>query len=134
MKTTDMETVYELGHKMIEALATAKVRKTKLDISFLFMLSKVISGDVIYIDKSTGKVTKLGRSYTRSHDYQVTGPDVKYVNCPDGEVDFFDLSICYLYLTLFSVAKATGGSPHGLAARDRRHQQSRAGLPCSLCW
>lgn len=25
MKTTDMETVYELGHKMIEALATAKV-------------------------------------------------------------------------------------------------------------
>jgi hypothetical protein len=25
MKTTDMETVYELGHKMIESLANAKV-------------------------------------------------------------------------------------------------------------
>eukprot|EP00009_Paramoeba_aestuarina_P009824 CAMPEP_0201539468 /NCGR_PEP_ID=MMETSP0161_2-20130828/70421_1 /ASSEMBLY_ACC=CAM_ASM_000251 /TAXON_ID=180227 /ORGANISM="Neoparamoeba aestuarina, Strain SoJaBio B1-5/56/2" /LENGTH=457 /DNA_ID=CAMNT_0047946867 /DNA_START=58 /DNA_END=1431 /DNA_ORIENTATION=- len=70
MKTTDMETIYELGHKMIEALSAAKV----------------VAGDVIYIDKATGKVTKLGRSYTRSHDYQVTGPEIKFVNCPDGEL------------------------------------------------
>eukprot|EP00211_Chloroparvula_japonica_P002809 CAMPEP_0119134172 /NCGR_PEP_ID=MMETSP1310-20130426/15891_1 /TAXON_ID=464262 /ORGANISM="Genus nov. species nov., Strain RCC2339" /LENGTH=458 /DNA_ID=CAMNT_0007124931 /DNA_START=120 /DNA_END=1499 /DNA_ORIENTATION=+ len=70
MKTTDMETVYELGHKMIEALGSAKVT----------------AGDVIYIDKSTGKVTKLGRSHNRTHDFQVSGPDIKFVNCPEGEL------------------------------------------------
>lgn len=60
MKTTDMETVYDLGNKMIDAL-------TK---------EKVIAGDVIVIDKSTGKISKLGRSFTRARDYDAMGADV----------------------------------------------------------
>ncbi|KAF9511484.1 hypothetical protein BS47DRAFT_1373036 [Hydnum rufescens UP504] len=70
IKTTDMETVYDLGHKMIDAL-----RK-----------EKVIAGDVIIVDKASGKVTKLGRSFARSRDYDAMGADTKFVQCPDGEI------------------------------------------------
>ncbi|GAA6007698.1 hypothetical protein JCM11491_003929 [Sporobolomyces phaffii] len=70
MKTTDMETVYDLGNKMIDAL-------TK---------EKVIAGDVIVIDKSTGKISKLGRSFTRARDYDAMGADTKFVQCPEGEL------------------------------------------------
>lgn len=59
VKTTDMETVYDLGNKMIDAL-------TK---------EKVIAGDVIVIDKGTGKISKLGRSFTRARDYDAMGAD-----------------------------------------------------------
>lgn len=87
-----METVYDLGNKMIDAL-------TK---------EKVIAGDVIVIDKSTGKISKLGRSFTRARDYDAMGADVslnsgkdgddemaltwapctqtKFVQCPEGEL------------------------------------------------
>jgi len=70
LKTTDMETVYDLGQKMIDALAKEKVQ----------------SGDVITIDKATGKISKLGRSFTRVRDYEVTGSNVKFVQCPEGEL------------------------------------------------
>ncbi|KAG2637961.1 ruvB-like 2 [Panicum virgatum] len=70
LKTTDMETVYELGGKMIEALGKEKVQ----------------SGDVIALDKASGKVTKLGRSIGRSRDYDAVGPHTKFVKCPDGEL------------------------------------------------
>jgi RuvB-like protein 2 len=70
LKTTDMETVYELGGKMIEALVKEKVQ----------------SGDVIALDKASGKVTKLGRSIGRSRDYDAVGPHTKFVKCPDGEL------------------------------------------------
>ncbi|XP_020258815.1 ruvB-like 2 [Asparagus officinalis] len=70
MKTTDMETVYELGGKMIEALNKEKVQ----------------SGDVIALDKSSGKVTKLGRSIGRSRDYDAMGPQTKFIRCPEGEL------------------------------------------------
>ncbi|KAG6386805.1 hypothetical protein SASPL_151979 [Salvia splendens] len=70
LKTTDMETVYDLGAKMIEALGKEKVQ----------------SGDVIGIDKASGKITKLGRSFSRSRDYDAMGPHTKFVQCPDGEL------------------------------------------------
>ncbi|KAI3834392.1 hypothetical protein MKW92_050673 [Papaver armeniacum] len=70
LKTTDMETVYDLGAKMIEALGKQKVQ----------------SGDVIAIDKSSGKITKLGRSFARSRDYDAMGPQTKFVQCPEGEL------------------------------------------------
>ncbi|KAG0465384.1 hypothetical protein HPP92_019548 [Vanilla planifolia] len=70
LKTTDMETVYELGGKMIEALSKEKVQ----------------SGDVITLDKASGKVTKLGRSIGRSRDYDAVGPHTKFIRCPDGEL------------------------------------------------
>jgi RuvB-like protein 2 len=70
IKTTDMETIYDMGTKMIDSM-------TK---------EKVIAGDVISIDKASGKITKLGRSYTRSRDYDAMGADTKFVQCPDGEL------------------------------------------------
>ncbi|GAQ80109.1 putative DNA helicase TIP49 [Klebsormidium nitens] len=70
LKTTDMETIYDLGTKMIESLNKEKVQ----------------SGDVIAIDKATGKITKLGRSFARSRDYDAMGPTTKFVQCPDGEL------------------------------------------------
>jgi len=65
-----METMYDLGEKLIEALIKQKVQ----------------SGDVISIDKATGKITKSGRSHTRIHDYEVMPPNVKFINCPEGEL------------------------------------------------
>ncbi|KAI0778907.1 TIP49-domain-containing protein [Trametes elegans] len=70
IKTTDMETIYDLGNKMIDALSK----------------EKVIAGDVISIDKTSGKVTKLGRSFARSRDYDAMGADTKFVQCPEGEI------------------------------------------------
>ena len=57
MKTTEMETIYDLGTKMIESLQKEKVQ----------------AGDVIAIDKASGKITKLGRSFARSRDYDAMG-------------------------------------------------------------
>ncbi|KAF5332722.1 hypothetical protein D9611_005315 [Ephemerocybe angulata] len=70
IKTTDMETIYDLGTKMIDAL-------TK---------EKVLAGDVILIDKTSGKITKLGRSFARSRDYDAMGADTKFVSTPEGEI------------------------------------------------
>jgi RuvB-like protein 2 len=61
IKTTDMETVYDLGGKMIDSLNRERVS----------------AGDVILIDKSTGKISKLGRSFTRARDYDAMGADVR---------------------------------------------------------
>lgn len=47
---------------------------------------RVMAGDVISIDKASGKISKLGRSYTRSRDYDAMGADTKFVQCPDGEL------------------------------------------------
>ena len=84
-----METIYDLGTKMIDALSK----------------EKVLAGDVVVIDKTSGKVSKLGRSFARSRDYDAMGADVcpyshcvsiwhhlgpllqtKFVQCPEGEV------------------------------------------------
>ncbi|XP_054719656.1 ruvB-like 2 [Uloborus diversus] len=70
LKSTDMETTYDLGQKMIESLTKEKVQ----------------AGDIICIDKATGKITKLGRSFTRARDYDATGPQTKFVQCPEGEL------------------------------------------------
>ncbi|XP_030330225.1 ruvB-like 2 [Strigops habroptila] len=70
LKTTEMETIYDLGTKMIESLTKEKVQ----------------AGDVITIDKATGKISKLGRSFTRARDYDAMGSQTKFVQCPDGEL------------------------------------------------
>uniref|UniRef100_A0A2P2I1V5 RuvB-like helicase n=2 Tax=Hirondellea gigas TaxID=1518452 RepID=A0A2P2I1V5_9CRUS len=70
LKTTEMETIYDLGNKLIEALIKEKVQ----------------AGDVITIDKATGKISKLGRSFTRARDYDATGPQTRFVQCPEGEL------------------------------------------------
>jgi RuvB-like protein 2 len=70
IRTTDMETIYELGNKMIDELSK----------------EKIIAGDIISIDKSNGKITKLGRSFTRARDYDAMGSDTKFISCPEGEL------------------------------------------------
>lgn len=70
LKTTEMETIYDLGTKMIESVTQEKVQ----------------AGDVITIDKATGKISKLGRSFTRARDYDAMGAQTKFVQCPEGEL------------------------------------------------
>jgi RuvB-like protein 2 len=70
IKTTDMETIYDMGSKMIDAM----------------IKERVMAGDIISIDKSSGKISKLGRSYAKSRDYDAMGVDTKFLQCPDGEL------------------------------------------------
>jgi len=70
LRTTEMETVYDLGSKMIEALSK----------------QKVTAGDVITIDKASGRISKLGRSFTRSRDFDAMGAQTRFVQCPEGEL------------------------------------------------
>jgi RuvB-like protein 2 len=58
LKTTEMETEYDLGAKMIEALSK----------------EKIAAGDVITIDKASGRISKVGRSFGRAADYDAVGP------------------------------------------------------------
>lgn len=66
IKTTDMETIYDLGNKMIDALSK----------------EKILAGDVVAIDKTSGKISKLGRSFARSRDYDAMGADVRVLCTP----------------------------------------------------
>lgn len=70
LKTTEMETIYDLGSKMIDAIEK----------------EGITAGDVISIDKSTGKISKIGRSFARSRDYDAMGPSTRLVQCPEGEL------------------------------------------------
>lgn len=70
IKTTDMETIYDMGTKMIDAMTKERVQ----------------AGDVISIDKSSGKISKLGRSWSRSREYDAMGADTKFIQCPEGEL------------------------------------------------
>ena len=60
LKTTDIETQYDLGQKMIEAI----------------IKDKIVAGDVITIDKSSGRITK----------FDAMGGDARFVQCPEGEL------------------------------------------------
>jgi len=71
VKTTEMETIYDLGAKMVESLTR----------------EKVLAGDVIQIDKASGKISKLGRSFARSRDFDAAGPSTRFVACPEGELE-----------------------------------------------
>ncbi|EEA05055.1 ruvB-like DNA helicase, putative [Cryptosporidium muris RN66] len=70
LRSTDMETVYDIGGKMIECLQS----------------ENIVAGDVISIDKTSGKITKLGRSFSRSRDYDAVGSQTRFIGCPEGEL------------------------------------------------
>eukprot|EP01029_Cantina_marsupialis_P028521 TRINITY_DN776324_c0_g1_i1.p1 TRINITY_DN776324_c0_g1~~TRINITY_DN776324_c0_g1_i1.p1 ORF type:complete len:473 (+),score=203.23 TRINITY_DN776324_c0_g1_i1:59-1477(+) len=70
LKTTEMEAEYDLGKKLIEALEK----------------ENITDGDVITIDKSNGRIQKLGRSFARAHDFDAMGAKTQFVQCPDGEL------------------------------------------------
>lgn len=61
-----METVYDLGSKMIDQLQK----------------EKVLAGDVVSIDKASGRISKLGRSFGRAKDYDAMGADVSRRHVP----------------------------------------------------
>lgn len=54
--------------------------------SVLLLIYIFVFRDVIVIDKANGKISKLGRSYSRVRDFDAMGPEVKFVACPDGEL------------------------------------------------
>ena len=70
MKTTDMETVYDLGGKMIEAIHKEQIS----------------AGDVITIDKGSGRVSLVGRSFSRNRDFDAVGVQTRFVPTPQGEL------------------------------------------------
>lgn len=38
------------------------------------------------IDKASGKVTRLGRSFARASEYDAIGPQTRFAQCPEGEI------------------------------------------------
>jgi RuvB-like protein 2 len=70
LKTSDMESTFDLGQKMIDSLQKEKVQV----------------GDVITIDKATGRINKLGRSFVRSKDFDAMSTNTRFVQTPEGEL------------------------------------------------
>lgn len=70
LKTTDMESEFSIGTKMVDQL----------------IKEKISVGDVINIVKESGIVTKVGKSFVRTHEYDTLGLDTKFVPCPEGEL------------------------------------------------
>uniref|UniRef100_K7G7Q7 RuvB-like helicase n=1 Tax=Pelodiscus sinensis TaxID=13735 RepID=K7G7Q7_PELSI len=89
LKTTEMETIYDLGSKMIESLTKEKVQ----------------AGDVITIDKATGKISKLGRSFTRARDYDAPGPGRPPPPQPSGSLSCFLGKGCHLAVPLLGLGQ-----------------------------
>ena len=71
IQTTHMRASYDLGPEMIEALSN----------------ENVIAGDIITIDKSTGKINKLGRSFAVKKDDDPVDAYTNYMNVPNGELE-----------------------------------------------
>ena len=123
LKTTEMETVYDLGAKMIDALTKERVSAgdviaidkasgvyavvlgsvaLRRPVCFPFFLpvppptspthltqtltKKPKQQNKKHPTTTTGKVTRLGRSFARSRDYDAMGPATKFVQCPEGEL------------------------------------------------
>lgn len=70
LKTTDMESSFDVGPKMIEQLNK----------------EGVTAGDIVSIDKITGRITKTGRSFQSAQDYDALGAQTKLVQTPTGEL------------------------------------------------
>lgn len=77
LKTLDMEAAYDIGEKLAEFLQK----------------EKITPGDIISFDKNSGKVTKLGRSYSRSYDYDALGGMTRFLNTPSGELQRIQESV-----------------------------------------
>ena len=70
MATADMEAQYDIGPKMVEML-----NKESITV-----------GDIVSIDKLTGRLTKLGRSMKTAQDLQILGVQTKLLPQPTGEL------------------------------------------------
>ncbi len=58
-----MESVYDLGTKMIESLQK----------------EKITAGDIVTIDKASGWISKLGKSFARASEFDAMGPQTRFV-------------------------------------------------------
>ena len=65
-----METVYDLGQKMIESIQK----------------EKIVAGDVIIIDKASGKISKSGKSFSMVREWDAVGQQTRFIQCPEGEI------------------------------------------------
>lgn len=65
-----MDSTFDLGGKLLESLQK----------------EKIVAGDIITIDKASGRVSKLGRSFSRASDYDAVGSSTRFVQCPEGEI------------------------------------------------
>lgn len=70
LKTTDMESIYDLGGKMIEGI----------------LAEKITAGDIITVDKVSGKVNRLGRSFAKASEYDAVSAQTRFAQCPEGEI------------------------------------------------
>ncbi|OIR58233.1 MAG: RuvB-like helicase 2 [Amphiamblys sp. WSBS2006] len=70
LRTTDMETLYQVGENLVAQLERERIR----------------AGDVVSINKNTGRITKTGRSYSRVRDFDAVSSETVFVECPRGEV------------------------------------------------
>lgn len=99
LKTTDMETVYELGPRMIDSLGR----------------ERITSGDIIKIRKETGKISRLGRSLNRARDFDNTTQD--FIPCPEGELQQLKEEIHVVNLhEIDLVNSATSGTNGGISS------------------
>lgn len=47
---------------------------------------KIGTGDVVSIDKASGRITKLGRSFSMAKEFDASGPEARFVPTPEGEL------------------------------------------------
>ena len=88
---------------------------------------QVTAGDVITIDKASGRITKLGRSITRSRDYDAMGPATRFVQCPDGELQ----KRKEVVHTVGLGGGAAGGDAHARAHTHTRTHTHPRRSPCT---
>jgi DNA helicase TIP49 (TBP-interacting protein) len=113
-----METIYDLGTKMIDALSK----------------EKVLAGDVVVIDKTSGKVSKLGRSFARSRDYDAMGADVRpYPSVSSLIAQFRRRNSCNAQKVKYkSVKKSSTRSPSTRSTSSTaEHKASSLSLPAT---
>lgn len=70
LKTTDMESVFNIGHRLSEQIKRLNIQ----------------DGDVISLDLGTDFITKLGVSFSRIDEYDIHASSLKHVHTPDGEL------------------------------------------------
>lgn len=78
----------------------------------LLAKDKVQAGDVMTIDKATGKISNLGRSFAGAGDYHAMGFQTKLVQCRDEELQkhkevvhtgsLHEINVTQGFLVLFS--------------------------------
>lgn len=135
LKTTDMETVYDLGTKMIESLSK----------------EKVTSGDVVCIDKATGKVSEIALTFICSltnvqftisvsagvsgkTDPFFVGHQAREKLCTEQRLRRTECEHSVCTVSRGGTPKTEGGSSCGQSTRDRCDQFETTWFPCTVCW